>query len=118
MSSIGSSGFPPVNPYAGSLRSSSDSEAARNHGAERSTQSDQRIRTEALAGTSELEASADRDADGFDGGRGSPADADAEHQHPEAAPSHSGSGRPKLVISPASHLPGDDQCGQILDVDV
>lgn len=118
MSSIGSSGFPPVNPYAGSLRSSSDSEAARNHGADRSTQSDQRIRTEALAGTSELEASADRDADGFDGGHGPPVNADEENPHPQPVPAHPGSGRPKLIISPSSHLPGDDQCGQILDVDV
>jgi hypothetical protein len=118
MSSIGSSGFPPVNPYAGSLRSSSDSEAARNHGAERSTQSDQRIRTEALAGTSEPEASGDRDADGFDGGRGLPVNIDEENPDAQAAPAHPGSGRPKLIISPASHLPGDDQCGQVLDVDV
>jgi len=116
MSAIGSSGFiPQVNPYAGNISSTKDSDAARGDSAGRAVEGSQAQSAQSLNEAGETERSSDRDADGFYTPGGSEDEgSSAEQQNRSASDDSQKNDSPET----ASRLPLDDHRGNLITFDV
>ena len=115
MSGIGSAGFGPgVNPYAGNVNSTKETDAARADSSDRSTAADRSSFSQNLNGAGETERSDDRDADAFFTATGN--DQDAESEEPsdktDDQPSPENSSGPSAIDAPL-----DDHRGNMINFD-
>ena len=118
MSAIGPSGsVPQMNPYAGNLNSTRDSDSSRTDSAGRAVEADQAQFGQNLAEPGETGRSEDRDADGFftPGGssneEGSPADGEVDATTAEADAGNASD-------TPTADQPLDDHRGNLINFDV
>lgn len=115
MSSIGPSGFgslPQVNPYAGNVRGSGDSDESRINAADRAVDGDHNQISSELNEATEPGKSSDRDADGFYSSGGT---SDGEQSAPEDEAEDSSSAGTGTPSASDKAKPNDDHRGTLID---
>ena len=120
MSGIGAGGFVPgVNPYAGNLKSTKGTDAARADSSDRSTAADKSSFSQNLNGAGETERPDDRDADAFFTASGNNGDEkednDDSEQQSESADGTTSTG--PISGPSAIDQPLDDHRGNMINFD-